>query len=62
MSIKSQTGGGSDKSGVLIENQRGPNYGSKGKQRVPKEHIDNISGYVSQNLKNTVKPRHGEHR
>jgi hypothetical protein len=47
----------------LMEKQRKPIYKGKEKNISPKMgQIDNMSEYVEQNLKDTVKPRGGEHR
>lgn len=70
MSIKSQTPGiASDM--PLMSKQRGPNYVMNRKPKgvkmykgdIPNNHVNNISGYVEENLRqNTAKPRGGEHR
>jgi hypothetical protein len=45
------------------EKQRKPIFKGKAKNLAPKmDQVDNISPYVEKNLKDTVKPRGGEHR
>jgi hypothetical protein len=67
MSIRSRTPGiASDV--PTMERQRAPNYMMKQRNpihpgnKVNKRHVNNISDYVSENLKKTVKPRHSENR
>lgn len=66
MSIKSQTPGvASDM--PLMEKQRGPAYEMQGKvkkksSKLPESQVNNISGYVKNNLAKTVKPRGQENR
>lgn len=57
MSIKSQTPGiASDMSGVLIKNQRSPNYGTKTvNKKNMVEDFNLISPYVKRNLKKVVR-------
>ena len=57
--------GGSDVQDALISTQRGPDYNSgksKIKQKLPVSEVDNISGYVVNNLSKVDKGRHKEHR